>query len=127
MYYDRIDVSEIIVVNKTSESKDCDICHYWYFLNKGFKFQLNVCNRHHDLLMMSMNLSNVAILDIKGFDCRCVISRIIKIIHIPIKKHRFVPQKRNIINIDTYLLHIKMGKGVLTFGDTEIEKNILSP
>ena len=33
--YDRIDVSEGIDVNKTNASKKCDICHYWYFLNKG--------------------------------------------------------------------------------------------
>ena len=32
LYFDRIDVSEGIDVNKTSASKDCDICHYWYFL-----------------------------------------------------------------------------------------------
>ena len=61
LYYDRIDVSKKIDVNKISESKECDIGHYWYFLNKGFKFQLNVCNRCHDLLMMSMNLSHIAI------------------------------------------------------------------
>ena len=29
--YNRIDVSELIDVNKTSESKECEICHYWYF------------------------------------------------------------------------------------------------
>ena len=40
LYYDRVDASEGIHVNKTSESKGCDICHYWYFLNKGFNFQL---------------------------------------------------------------------------------------
>ena len=39
LYYDRIDVSEGIDVNKTSESKDSIICHYWYFLDQGFKFQ----------------------------------------------------------------------------------------
>ena len=38
-YYDRIDVCEVININKTSLSKEYDICHYWYFLNKGFKFQ----------------------------------------------------------------------------------------
>ena len=32
-YYNRIDVSEGIDVNKTSASKYCDICQYWYFLN----------------------------------------------------------------------------------------------
>ena len=35
------------LINKTSESKNCNICHYWYFLNKGFKLQPNVCNRCH--------------------------------------------------------------------------------
>ena len=78
LYYDRIDVSEGTDVNKTSESNECDICHYWYVLNKGFKFQPNVCNRCHDLLMMSLNLSDVAILNIKGSDYRCIISGIRK-------------------------------------------------
>ena len=55
-YYDRIDVSGEIDVNKTRELKEWDICHYWYFLNKAFKFQPYVCNRCHDLLMMSMKL-----------------------------------------------------------------------
>ena len=36
LYFDRIDVSEEIDVNKTSASKECDICHYWYLLNTGF-------------------------------------------------------------------------------------------
>ena len=49
LYYDRINVSERIDFNKTSVSKVCDICHYWYFLNYSFKFQPNVCNRCHDL------------------------------------------------------------------------------
>ena len=38
LYYDRIDVSEGIDVNKTSETKKYNICRYWYFLNKRFKF-----------------------------------------------------------------------------------------
>ena len=31
LHYDRIDVFEEIDINKTSASKECDICHYWYF------------------------------------------------------------------------------------------------
>ena len=31
LYFDRIDV------NRTSASKEYDICHYWYFLNYSFK------------------------------------------------------------------------------------------
>ena len=69
-----IEVSKGIDVNKTSESKECDICHYWCFLNKGFKFQIDVCNGYHDLLMMSMNLTDIAILNIKGSDYRSIIS-----------------------------------------------------
>ena len=34
--YDTIDVSEGIDANKINTSRECDICHYWYFLNKDF-------------------------------------------------------------------------------------------
>ena len=72
--FDRIDVSEGNDVNKTSASKECDICHYWNFLSKGFKFQPNVYNRCLDLLMMSMNFSDIAILNTKGSDYSCIIN-----------------------------------------------------
>ena len=75
LYYDRIDLSEEINVNKPSPS---NVCHYWYFLNYSFKFQSNVCNRCHDLLMISINLSNIAILNMKGSDYCCIISLISK-------------------------------------------------
>ena len=78
IYYGRIDVSEGINVNETSDSKKCDIFHYWYFLNKDFKFQPNVCNRCHVLLMMYMNLSDISILNTKGSGYCCIISGISK-------------------------------------------------
>ena len=56
-YYDRIDVSEGINVNNTSVSKECDICHYLYFLDKGLKSRPDFCNWYYDVLMMSMNLA----------------------------------------------------------------------
>ena len=34
LYYDKIEGIDLI---KKRASKKCDICHYWYFLNKGFK------------------------------------------------------------------------------------------
>ena len=64
--YDRIDISEGIDVNKTNASKECDICHYWYFLNIGFNFELYVCNRFHDLMQKPINFNDVAIASIKG-------------------------------------------------------------
>ena len=76
LYFDKIDFSEGIDVNKTSASKECNVCHYFYFLNYSFKFQLNVCNRCHDLLTMSVNFRDIAILNIKGSDYHCIISLI---------------------------------------------------
>ena len=78
LYFGRIDVSEWIDVIKTNRSKECDICHYSQLLNKGFKFQLNACNRCHDFLMMSINFSDIAILNIKGSDYDRIISLISK-------------------------------------------------
>ena len=75
LYFDRNGVSEGIDVNKTSKSKRCGIRH---FFDKGFQFQPNVCNGCHDLLMMSMNLSDTAILNIKRSDHRCNINGISK-------------------------------------------------
>ena len=74
LYYDTIGISEGIDVNKTSTSKEFDVCHYWHFLNYSFKFQPNVWNNCHDLLMMSVNLSDIAILNIKGSDYCSIIS-----------------------------------------------------
>ena len=64
-----------IDVNKTIESKEGDIYHYWYYLDKGFKFQQDVCNGCHDALM-SMNV--IAILNIHNADYCCIISGIRK-------------------------------------------------
>ena len=41
LYYDRTDVSEGIFVNKTSESKECDIYHYWYLSILPLMFAIN--------------------------------------------------------------------------------------
>ena len=73
LYFDRIGASEGTDVNKTSALKECDICHY--LLIKGSKFQPNVCNKCRDLLMISVNLGNIAILNIKGADYCRIISR----------------------------------------------------
>ena len=37
--YDRIDISEGIDIDKTNKSKECDICHYWYLLDKDFNYE----------------------------------------------------------------------------------------
>ena len=69
-------LKELMLIIQANQRSD--ICHCWYFLNKDFKFHPNVYNRSHDLLVMCMNLVNIAILSIKGSDCRCIISGISK-------------------------------------------------
>ena len=53
-------------MSKTSASKDCDICHCWYFLNKNFSDEPYLCNGCHDLIQKAMNFNDVAIVSIKG-------------------------------------------------------------
>ena len=69
-------LKELMLIKQVNQKSVIFI--YWYFLNKVFKFQSNVCNGCHDLLMMSMNLSDIAILNVKGSNYRCIISGISK-------------------------------------------------
>ena len=73
LLYDRLDVSEGIDINKTSESRECMLCHYWYFKDIGYTFQSYVCNVCHAVSMMVYELKNIAILNAKGVDYRCIL------------------------------------------------------
>ena len=53
------------------------ICHYLFF-NHGLKFQDSVCNVCHDLTMLSVNISDIAIITVKNLDYYCIIFNIIK-------------------------------------------------
>ena len=64
--YDRIDISKEIDVNKTDASKECDIFHYWYFKNVGFKYKNYLCNGCQDLMQKAMTFNNVALVYVKG-------------------------------------------------------------
>ena len=60
--YQKTNISEGIDVNKTSASKEFELCHYLFFKDIGFKFEEHVCNKCHDLLMMAHSLKDTAIL-----------------------------------------------------------------
>ena len=64
--YERIYISERIDVNKTNLSKECDISHYWYFRDIGFKYEPYLCNGCHDLMQKAMSYNNIAIVYVKG-------------------------------------------------------------
>ena len=67
LQYERIDVSEGIEINKSNKSKECIICHYWYFKDIGYK------SEPYDLLMVVCDLKDFMILNIKGVDYRCYV------------------------------------------------------
>ena len=49
---------------------ECDIYHYWYFLDKDFRYEPYLCNGCHYLMQKAMNFNDVAIVYVKGSNCR---------------------------------------------------------
>ena len=52
--HDRIDISQEIDINKTNTSSECNICHYWYFEDIGFKHEPYLCNGCDNLMQKAM-------------------------------------------------------------------------
>ena len=77
LYCDRIDISEGTDLTKSNKRKEWMIFHYCS-LNHGFQFQDYVCNSCHDLTMLSVNISDIAIIAVKSFDYCCIIRNISK-------------------------------------------------
>ena len=50
--------------------KKCQICHYYYFLDKFFKHESHLCNGCHDSMQKATDFNDVAIVSIKGNDYR---------------------------------------------------------
>ena len=46
------------------------ICHYWYFLDKNFTYELYHCSGCHDLMQKGVSFNNVAIVFVKGNNYR---------------------------------------------------------
>ena len=63
--YDRINVSEGIDVNKTDKSKQCMLCHYWYFLDKSFSYGPYLCDGCYNIMQKSIDFKNIAIVHVK--------------------------------------------------------------
>ena len=78
--YYRIYVSAGIDITKMKALTEYSSWHYWYFLDKEFKFQPYICNGCHDMLMLSMSLSNIAILSINGLVIAALLLELAKVI-----------------------------------------------
>ena len=72
---------------------------------------------------MSINLSDIVNLNIKGSDCRCIISLISKIETINLMQNAYLTEKSGtLLNLKNLFSYIKLGKEILTFDIIEIEK-----
>ena len=63
--YVRVDISEGIDINKTNTSKECKICHHWYFKDIGFKYEPYLCNGCHGLMQKTISFNDVAVVYVK--------------------------------------------------------------
>ena len=59
-----------LMLKKEMNKKMWDICHDWYFLDKGFKYEPYLCNCCHDLMQKAINFNDFAIVSVKGSDYR---------------------------------------------------------
>ena len=74
--------------------------------------------------MISANLRDIAILNIKDSDYRCIISLISKKEAINLIQNADLTENTETLQkINSLFSFIRMGKEVLTFGNIEIEKN----
>ena len=78
LQFKKIGISEGIDINKSNKSKEYMTCHYWHFKDIGYKCELYVCNKCHDVSMMAYELENIAILNVKGVYYKCVLRNITK-------------------------------------------------
>ena len=63
--YERIDISEGIDLNKTNKSKECMLCHYWYFLHKNFSYGPYLCDGCYNIVQKSIDSKNIDIVYVK--------------------------------------------------------------
>ena len=63
--YEGINISDGIDVNKSYESKECTLCHYWYFLDKSFSYRPYLCDEGYKMTQKCNKLKNIAIICIK--------------------------------------------------------------
>ena len=103
--YNRIDISEGININKSSDkSKERHICHYWYFLDKNFSYEPHLCNGWHDLMQKTMSFNDVAIVSIKNNDYRIHFWYMSKDDAISIMHNSNLIDKKGVFNIIFYII-----------------------
>ena len=65
--YDRIDISEGIDIKKCKEtSRECNLCKFYYFLDKNFIYGPYLGNGCYDMSLKVLSIKNLAIINHNG-------------------------------------------------------------
>ena len=65
--YDRIDISEVIDINKCEEtSRRCSLCKFYCFLDENFSYGAFLCNGCYDMSLKVVSMQNLAIINHNG-------------------------------------------------------------
>ena len=65
LVYEKIDIFDGIDINKSDESKEFMLCHYWYFLDKSFSYRPYLCDGCYNMMQKCSKLKNIALIRIK--------------------------------------------------------------
>ena len=104
-------LKELILIKEAHQ--ESDICRYWNFLGKEFKFVAQVCNECY-VLMTSINLSNIYMLKVNGTHYHFIINGISKSDAVNllesaglIEESGVLKNKKNIKNLLPYIKWVK--------------------
>ena len=65
--YDRIDISEGIDIKKyKGTSRECNLCKFYYFLDKNFSYGPYLCNSCYDMSLKVISMKNLTIINHHG-------------------------------------------------------------
>ena len=60
--YDRTDISEGIDIKKCKEtSRECNLCKFYYFLDKNFNYGPYLCNGSYDMSLKAVSIKKAII------------------------------------------------------------------
>ena len=92
--------------------------------NHEFEFQDSVCNGCHDLTMLFLNISNIAIMAVKRLDYLCVIHDIRKSETIHLLENYLLEDHGYILKIQSTIIHVIFWFGVIDLNNAKHLKEI---
>ena len=65
LQFEIIDVSDVIDADMTNKSKECMLCHYWYFLHRNFSYGPYLCDGCYNIMQKCNKPKSIAIVHVK--------------------------------------------------------------